>query len=267
MQLFLRLMTLSLLIGLVGGSVVTLVQRWQVIPLIVAAEAYEAPHTPSEAAPHHHDSDAGSGAHHHHDETAWQPQEGFERTFWTLVANVLVNAGFAALLVSAVAWRASQQGGASASLKTGLLWGMAGWFCTFAWPALGLPPDLPGEAAAALQSRQTWWLVTVLTSSVGIAVGVFGRGAWRACGLLLLAVPFLIGAPHVSGPAFPGVSPEDLAQLSALKSQFGVATGLASLVQWLVVGSLSGLCVARWLGPMLRVSNPTQAPAKPNAAA
>lgn len=40
----------------------------------------------------------------------------------------------------------------------GLLWGLAGCATFVLAPTLGLPPELPGTAAADLTLRQTWWI-------------------------------------------------------------------------------------------------------------
>lgn len=265
MQLFLRLMTISLLIGLAAGSVVTIAQRWQVVPIIMAAEAFEASPASDEPAAHSHGANEASDEHHHHGASTWEPEEGLERTFWTFVANVLVNAGFALLVLTAMSWHDAKGESHSASFRSGILWGAAGWFCLYAWPSLGLSPELPGEASAALQSRQAWWLLAALLAMTGLATAVFGRGMWRAVGVAMLALPFLIGAPHVSGPAFAGATDEAAAQLVALKSQFVVATALASLLQWLVIGALAGACIARWVRPQLTPSD-QQASASPRVA-
>ena len=39
--------------------------------------------------------------------------------------------------------------------------------------------------------------------------------------------------------------------MGLLKSRFLAATAIASAVQWLVLGAVSGVVVARWLRPML----------------
>src|SRR6185295_18642852 len=100
--------------------------------------------------PKPHDHAPGS-APHSHEGDAWEPQDGLERTFWTVIANLLASIGFALVLVPAIAaWDRTRQAGHGASIRTGLLWGVAGRVCVFAWPAVGLRPELPGEASAPL---------------------------------------------------------------------------------------------------------------------
>src|SRR3546814_3736909 len=109
----------------------------RVLPLIFEAETYEtaAPVEPG----HVHDHDAPDhdvGAAHEHSHAGWAPQDGLERTLYTLLVNVLTGIGFGLLLAAAFALR----GGAD--WRSGLYWGAAG-FVTFTLaPALGLPPEI-----------------------------------------------------------------------------------------------------------------------------
>ena len=248
-MLFRRLFLSALLAGLCAGLAYSAVQRLQVIPIIAAAEAFEST-LPREAPPAAQPHLPGATAH-SHDEAAWEPQDGFERIFWTVVSNVLGATGFALLLIPAFAWWDRQSGGNAASLRSGLLWGAAGWFCFFVWPALGLGPELPGEAAAALQARQIWWLLTVLCAATGLALLTAGKGHSRWLAASLLALPFVFGAPHADGPAFAQFSADAAAQMEQLKSRFVVATAIASAVQWLAIGALAGVVIPRWLRPLL----------------
>lgn len=250
-MLFRRLFLCALLVGLCAGLAYSAVQRLQVVPIIAAAEVFESalPAEPAAAEPHH---PPGTAAHvHEHGEAAWEPAEGFERIFWTVLSNVLGAVGFALLLIPAFAWWDRQRGGQAASLRSGLLWGAAGWLCFFVWPALGLQPELPGEAAADIHARQAWWLLAVVCAIGGLTLlGAF-KGYRRWLGVPLLALPFVIGAPHAQDPAFGQFAAEAAAQLTQLKAQFIVATALASAVQWLAIGAFAGLVIPRWLRPLL----------------
>ncbi|MGI9327991.1 MAG: CbtA family protein [Pseudomonadales bacterium] len=241
-MLFTRLLLCALLVGLCAGLANSAVQRLQVVPIIAAAEAIESKPLPAVA--HAHEPDA---ANHSRDESTWQPQAGFERTFWTVVANILGATGYALLLIPALAWRDWQTGNKAATLRGGLVWGLAGWFCLFVWPALGLRPELPGEAAAAIHLRQAWWLLAVVCAAGGLALLTLAKRQWRWLGLPLLAMPLLVGAPHADGPAFA----HHAVQLQQLKAQFVVATAIASAVHWLVLGAVAALAIRRWLRPVL----------------
>jgi cobalt transporter subunit CbtA len=118
-------------------------------------------------------------------------------------------------------------------MNSGILWGAAG-FAVFALaPALGLPPELPGMTAAALESRQVWWIGTVIATAIGI--GLFTESKTilaKIAALALLAAPHLIGAPHPF--LFESNVP---AELSA---QFAIASLVTSAFFWFVLGGTSG---------------------------
>lgn len=233
----------ALFIGLLTGALLTVIQLLSVNPIIFAAEAYEvsAPETAKlEAADHH-----GAGEH-HHDHEAWVPEDGLERSLYTLLANVLAAIGFSALLM-AVMTQIQLQGWTKLSLGKGLLWGGGGFIAFFAMPGIGLPPEIPGIEAAPIESRQSWWLLTVILSAVGLAVFAFAPKAFKPSGLPILALPFLLGAPHVEGPEFGDRSEEAIQALEALHTQFIVATGVANFVFWLVLGAACAWAIKRWV--------------------
>lgn len=250
-MLFRRLFLCALLVGICSGLVHSAIQRWQVIPLIQAAEVFESQAESVEPAhddAHEHDHD------HTHDAADWEPEDGLERTAWTVVANVLSGTGYALLLLPLMAAWHRRSGGRSASWRSGALWGATGWLCLFAVPALGLPPELPGSAAAALQARQAWWLMAALSTAAALALLCWRRErmeSWRWLGLALPVLPFVIGAPKHEGPMFPGHDAQAVMQLQALSEQFVMATSVATAAYWLMLGVLCGAVVARWVRPSL----------------
>jgi len=254
-MLFRRIVMCALLVGALAGLLVSAVQHWQVIPIIAAAEVFEgSAASPESAGPvaataHDHDHAHVPGDAHVHDEEEWAPQDGTERHLWTAIANVLTAIGFALLLIPAIAAWEHLRGRPPASARTGLLWGAAGWVCVFAVPALGVPPELPGSAAAALGDRQGWWLLAAASGAAGLALLAFVPGRARWLGLAVLALPFVIGAPHLDGGAFAGYGAEAGLQMEVLAGRFFVATSIASAIQWLALGGLSGWAVARWVRP------------------
>ena len=211
--MFRRIVFSACLTGLVAGILMTGIQQLQVTPTIVEAETYE-----PEVATHTH----ADGSSHEHD--GWSPQDGLERTFWTGVANVGMGIGFALLLAAAFSLRST------VSWRQGILWGLGGYAAFFALPAFGLPPELPGTEAAALQDRQVWWVVTVTLSAIGIALLGLTRGwPWKALAIALIALPHLIGAPH---PEFhSALAPPELLQA------FIVATAVTNAVFWMFLGA------------------------------
>jgi cobalt transporter subunit CbtA len=223
----------AVLAGLVAGLVLTAVQRYRVIPIILQAETYETAAGPAhvhDAAPgHSHDSAVAGRA---HGDGEWAPEDGFERTFWTWVANTGAGIGFALLLCAAYAWRGR------IALREGVLWGIGGFVVFFVNPSFGLQPEIPGAAAADLGARELWWIGTVACTAAGLWLLAFRR-EWTAAlaGAALCLVPHVVGAPQ------PGQA--DAIAPPALAQAFVGATYLANAVFWIVLGLASALCFAR----------------------
>ena len=204
-RIFLKAVTAGTLAGLIWFGA----QYFAVIPLIEKAEAYEA------RAPQPH-------------EEGWHPADGWQRTSFTAVATVLTGIGFAAVLFSALALA-----GQRPNRRTGPLWGLAGFACVSLAPALGLPPQPPGTAAADVLDRQLWWAATVVATAVGLYL-MASRSRWwfRIGGLLCVALPHAIGAPSPRGES---VVPVELAR------QFVLASLAVSTIFWLALGTIAGL--------------------------
>ena len=234
--------------GFIAGIIVTGVQMLKVTPLILQAETYELDEL---AVNHFH---ATSGIEHEHNlngvtldnhlqfkdvhdvkivastdlEESWMPKDGMERSFFTMVSNIITAIAFSLMLVAVYLLR-----GKPVNYFSGLLWGAAG-FCVFSGsPALGLPPELPGMTAAALESRQIWWAGTVIATATGIGLLIESKTILlKFIAAVLIAVPHIIGAPH------PHVFESNVpAELSA---QFAVASLLTSVFFWMVLGAVSG---------------------------
>ncbi len=215
---FRELVIAALWTGLLAGLLLTAVQQIQVIPTLLQAEVYE------ENAAAAVVSDAAN-SHEHHD---WQPENGWERTFFTAVANISLGVGFALLLGSVMCLR-----GRPGSWRIGLLWGLAGYLTFFVAPSLGLPPEVPGTTAAKLADRQSWWLITVLDTGFGLSLLAFAKTkTYKFFGAVLLTAPHLISAPQPEVPA--SAAPAELAQ------SFIIATVFANAVFWLAIGGLMG---------------------------
>ncbi|MNP39283.1 putative cobalt transporter subunit CbtA [compost metagenome] len=135
----------------------------------------------------------------------------------------MVAVGFALMLAGLFTLRAPNR------TWQGLLWGLGGFAVFNLAPSAGLPPELPGTAAADLLLRQYWWIGTAAATAVGLALLAFSRN-WllRGIGLALLAVPHLIGAPH------PEVH-ESLAP-AALGQEFILASLLTNALFWSALG-------------------------------
>lgn len=227
MPLFRRIIVSAALAGLLSGLLLTVVQQFQVVPLLLEAEVYEAA------------GESASGGHLHgrtlrgHDDGAPAhpvppPSQDWERMLLTTLANVVMAVGFALLLGAAIALRGE------VGPPSGLLWGAAGYAVFFVAPSLGLPPELPGTAAAHLTDRQLWWVLTVALSAAGLWIIAFaGKRPLRLLGTILLVAPHVLGAPQ---PQFhSSATPEELVRT------FVLATSVANGVFWLTLGGLLGL--------------------------
>lgn len=223
--MFQRLVITALLAGLVAGLALTAVQHFTTIPLILAAEKFEAPAKSGNA--------ASSGHHGHgHDATA-APLGGYQRLLQTLLANVVTGAGFGFILAGCFALWGRPVDGAS-----GMLWGFAGFAIFTLGPGLGLPPELPGMAAAAVEARQVWWAAAAGSTAVGLWLLVFRREYWaKAVAVAVMALPHLVGAPHADATS--ALVPPELA------SRFAAASLVTSAIFWCVLGWIAGACHRR----------------------
>jgi cobalt transporter subunit CbtA len=126
--------------------------------------------------------------------------------------------------------------------RTGLLWGLAGFIAFAAAPAFGLPPEVPGMAAAELGARQAWWLGTAAATAAGIAVAAFAPMRLKAIAVLLLIAPHIIGAPHlVSGET----GAESAGVPAEIAAQFVAASLISALLFWLALGASAGHLLRR----------------------
>ncbi len=207
--------------GLLAALLLTLLQSFWVAPLILQAETFEK--APAATEMHEH---AEGAAAHTHDAEAWEPENGWQRVLSTTGGNLVVAVGFALMLAGLYTLRAPTR------TAQGLLWGLAGYATFVLAPTLGLPPELPGTAAADLAQRQIWWIGTAASTAVGIALIVFGR-SWllKVLGVAILVVPHVIGAPQPEVHSM--LAPE------ALEAQFKIASQLTNVAFWLALGLIS----------------------------
>ncbi|MCG6857554.1 MAG: CbtA family protein [Salaquimonas sp.] len=232
--MLIRVLLAAVLAGVAAGVFATAAQSVRVTPLILQAETYEngGGHD-HHAGGHDHGTTAGTEVAETDEGGAWAPADGWERTFFTLMANIVVGAGFALVITAVILVT-----GRTVTLTSGLAWGLAGFIVFVLAPGLGLPPELPGTAAADLTARQTWWLATVLATGAGLGILAFRRQAlWIVAALALIAAPHLYGAPQ---PAeHEALVPANLAVEFAIAS---IATGF---VYWLFLGGLLGFVLDR----------------------
>ena len=220
MSQFRKLMLAVFGSGALAGLALFCVQHFTVVPLIQAAETYEAASQEAHSAASHEDE-------------GWQPAEGWERTSFTALTTVLTGIGYAAVLFGAIALA-----GKTINTRHGALWGLAAFACVSLAPALGLPPQPPGVAVADLHQRQLWWAGTVIATAVGVWLIAGPRRTWllRSCGAMCLLLPHMIGAPVAIG---------ENSVPAQLVRRFTIASVATSAIFWLLVGTLGGLIYSR----------------------
>jgi len=210
-----RTLTVALLAGVLAGALVSAAQMVRVVPLILEAEAFE----------------VADHSEHTADEARWSPEDGVERTAYTVMANLLVGVGFGLLLAGAFVL--AETAGRPIDSLRGLLWGLAGFLVFALLPSVGLPPELPGTAAAELPARQFWWIGTAGATALGLGLIAFGRPPWvKVLALPVMVLPHLIGAPQPSEHG--GSAPAELAQ------EFVIASLATTGLFWIALGMMSG---------------------------
>lgn len=237
MTLFRRLFLAAVVAGVLSGTAASVVQQVTTVPLILEAERYETvpapvaapiPTAPSE---HAHSHAAAAPA----PETS--AEEAFQRVGLTLVTNLLVGVAYGLLLAGAMLIV-----GAPVDARRGLVWGVGGFIAFALAPAVGLPPELPGMGGAGLEARQAWWIAAALCAAGGLLALGFAKNRFViAAGVVLAALPHLIGAPHPESPE--GVVPPEMAARFAMLS-----IGVAALF-WAALGSACGALMQRVVEP------------------
>lgn len=209
-----RLLTAGCIGGLIAGLLLSVIQQFEILPLIQQAERYEASSLEKERL------SAGGPT---ETSEAWTPQQGAERLAYTVIANLGMAVGYALVLCAAFVFCEPKV------FWHGLLWGLAGYMVFFLAPALKLPPELPGAASSDLQVRQLWWVATVLCSALGLFGVVFSKSALlKLLGAGILLMPYLIdGPPHSE---YTGSAPE------LLDHRFVIAVGMVNFFFWLALG-------------------------------
>jgi cobalt transporter subunit CbtA len=217
-----RVFLVGLLAGLVAGLAMAVLQHVTTTPLILAAEVYE---TAAEAAHDHHAHDAAAPD----QDKAWTPADGLERTLSTSVATIVSATGFALILIAAMLLA-----GEEITPLRALAWAAGGFAATGLATGLGLAPELPGSAGAALLARQIWWIATAFATALGLYLLLRHRAKFaQASGLAFLILPHVIGAPHPHGYA--STAPAELA------AQFAASSLVVHAALWLMVGLAVGI--------------------------
>ena len=236
MSLFRNIVLTAVIAGLLSGLLLTVMQSFSTVPLILQAEVFE---NAGEAAGHSHGAapaaNAAAPAHaHNHDEAGWAPADGLERFAYTAAADVLSAIGFALVVLAA-----SEALGGFGGWRGGLMFGLAGFLTVILAPGLGLPPELPGMPAADLGPRQIWWVATAACTAISLGLLAYTRSAaLAALAIVLLIAPHLIGAPLA--PSHETAVPMDL------YARFVNTVYATNLVFWAVLGAACGVIRQRF---------------------
>jgi cobalt transporter subunit CbtA len=274
-MLFRRFIISAFFAGVVAGLLLSLVQILTVNPIIFAAEAYEVvadssspavqaireihtiePKIETTASEGHHDDHghshsqghsqdhSQSPSNHQHSHDGWAPEDGAERTSYTVFANIFAGIGFAAILLSLMS-QIQVQGFTQLNAVKGLLWGVGGFMAFFVAPSIGMPPEIPGMIAAPIEHRQLWWMLAVLGVGLGLLLLAFAPIRWKGLGVVAIVLPYLVGVPHLHGGAFDHPDPLVVQELMALQQNFILYSGLSNLLLWLALGGLCGWLLNR----------------------
>lgn len=230
-------------IALVAGLVLSAVQALHVSPIIYAAEVFEIAEPEVVAAlndGHSHSHVNANG------EAAWSPEDGLERIGYTVLSNVLSSFGFAMILLACM-FMARDKAQLNISWLKGVVWGLAGYVTFFVVPALGLSPEIPSMEAAALDGRQSWWVLAVVATGLAIFSLVFLPGIAKLVAIVFIAAPWFVGAPQPEVHGFMHPDTQAVATLEGLQVQFIYATAIANGVFWITLGGLTGYCAKRFI--------------------
>lgn len=228
MDYFRNIVLVAAIAGGIAGLGMTVAQYFTTVPLILKAETYEnageAAPSPGEAAETSTHSHAAEGE----EEEGWAPEDGFERTAFTVAANIVTGIGFALLIIAV-----SELFGGLRDWRQGVFWGLAAFVAFTLAPGLGLPPELPAMPAAELGPRQVWWVATVVSAGVALWLLFYQRSLLGVvAAFVLLVAPHIIGAPQPVSHESP--IPE------GLHHSFVVAVVLTTLLFFAALGGIAG---------------------------
>ncbi|TNC16278.1 cobalt transporter [Methylobacterium terricola] len=225
-----RLLAAALVAGFLAACVASALQFALTSPLILAAEKYETAET---VAPARHAFAnplivLAHAGHDHGGEPQWQPAPGLPRLAFTALATLVSGVGYA-LLLGAVLVASGREVTPGEALK----FGIGGFLAASLAPAIGLPPELPGVAAAALESRQLWWVATAVATAAGLYLIAIRRGPVAiGLGLALIVAPQAWGAPH---------GPEEISAMPPVyAAQFAARSLAIGFAFWAVLGLAFG---------------------------
>lgn len=216
--MFQKILTSALFAGFCAGLIAGLLQIVFVQPVLLHAELYE----------------GGDLIHFGADPNSAHPElPGIDmmRDGLSVLFSALIYVGYALILVAGMSLASER--GHEVNARTGLIWGLCGFIAFHFAPAVSLPPEVPGVAAADVEIRQIWWFGTVAATALGLLLIGLARGVVPyAIAIVLILAPHIIGAPEPDTLAGP-VPPE----IAALFASRALGVGMAV---WAVLGLLAG---------------------------
>ncbi len=243
-MIFRNIIFSAVIVGVLVGIIYGLFQQYQISPIIYAAEEFEVVEEETTGTLHVHDD----GHAHHHDAEAWGPEDGSERIFWTMFSNVMTAISFALIMIALMALHNYKSSKPKIDAIRGIVWGIVGMLSLFVAPALfGLHPEVPGTIAAELENRQAWWLFCAFATMGGVAVLYYAPLKIKAVGLLVIAAPHILGPPLPDSHGFANTSPEAVAALTELTSEFYSMTTIGMALFFVLLGACCGYAVQRFV--------------------
>lgn len=218
--MFKNIFVSAVVCGAIAGVLATVMQMLLVTPLLLEAELFE----------------TGQSIHFIIDGSPESPikhvniWEDPYRHLMTLCFNLVTFTGFGFILVAAIAF--FQKRGFALNKAEGIVAGVSGFIIFQLAPSVGLPPELPGTISVAVGFKQTWWIITILSTTVGILLLFLGKyKTVSGAGIIFIIIPHLIGHPKLE--TYFGVAPPELA------AEFASRALAVSLITWIILGVIS----------------------------
>jgi|TARA_B110000008_G_scaffold163709_2_gene164072 cobalt transporter subunit CbtA len=218
--MFKNIFVSAVVCGAIAGVLATVMQMLLVTPLLMEAELFE----------------TGQSMHFITDGSPESPIKHVDiwedpyRHLMTLCFNLVTFTGFGFILIAAMAF--FQKRGFTLSKAEGIVAGVSGFIVFQLAPSVGLPPELPGTIGVTVGLKQTWWIITILSTTVGILLLFLDKHkVVSGVGIIFITIPHLIGHPKLE--TYFGVAPPELA------AEFASRALAVSLIAWIILGVIS----------------------------
>ena len=218
--MFKNIFVSAVVCGAIAGVLATVMQMLLVTPLLMEAELFE----------------TGQSMHFITDGSPESPIKHVDiwedpyRHLMTLCFNLVTFTGFGFILIAAMAF--FQKRGFTLSKAEGIVAGVSGFIVFQLAPSVGLPPELPGTIGVTVGLKQTWWIITILSTTVGILLLFLDKHkVVSGVGIIFVTIPHLIGHPKLE--TYFGVAPPELA------AEFASRALAVSLIAWIILGVIS----------------------------